>query len=392
MPTTTQVEIAAAQRAALAAYKAAKELSKLPIEGAGAGAGEIKIAQNMIIDLTTDTREALNELARALEPPNTYADLYTKYIFLLAYKTEEQTTHFEVLYDKSQTKFMFDFNNIPDELKFFIFKNVWLYNRFEFKVASWFNQNTQFSEYFRDKQIVFNALKRRKRIKNNATAKEADYTQTNPKPTAFIGPLSEAEQNRRSPAASASRARLKTGGGSVSNDDEYEYNKNNSDYDDDDDDDDGYPYNMSGGQGKIRADILNKSKYMNVNNPNNINKNDESRLSYYVHIDLELFPGDSISMRQRAVLGCQIRYEKIRQSFAELFNFEYRPLEFTTPGYIAPPLFKIENNPSNKGYEDNMRSRRRREDERRKHEGSRRNRDERRDERKHITQSKIKNK
>jgi len=56
--------------------------------------------------------------------------------------------------------------------------------------------------------------------------------------------------------------------------------------------------------------------------------NKDSKLTYYVIIDLELYPGDKgIPTTQKIVLGCQTQYEKIRQSWAKLFGQVYRPNE-----------------------------------------------------------------
>ena len=53
----------------------------------------------------------------------------------------------------------------------------------------------------------------------------------------------------------------------------------------------------------------------------------DSNLTYYIVIDLELYPGNSIPLGTKATLSCQIRYEKIRQSYADLFGLVYQPKE-----------------------------------------------------------------
>jgi hypothetical protein len=55
----------------------------------------------------------------------------------------------------------------------------------------------------------------------------------------------------------------------------------------------------------------------------------DPNLSYYIVIDLELYPGDSIPLATKASLACQIRYEKIRQSYADLFGLVYQPKELS---------------------------------------------------------------
>jgi len=63
--------------------------------------------------------------------------------------------------------------------------------------------------------------------------------------------------------------------------------------------------------------------------------NHKSNLSYYVVVDLELYPGESIPLIKQPVIACHIRYEKIRQAFAEMFGLLYRPLEFNQSGHVS---------------------------------------------------------
>ena len=80
--------------------------------------------------------------------------------------------------------------------------------------------------------------------------------------------------------------------------------------------------------GGANSSAVPKSSYFNIYNSNQYTA-DESKLSYYVIIDLELYPGkDGIPLSQKAVLGCQVKYEKMRQAYANLFGIEYRPNEF----------------------------------------------------------------
>lgn len=58
---------------------------------------------------------------------------------------------------------------------------------------------------------------------------------------------------------------------------------------------------------------------------NNINKEQKSKLSYYIEIELELFPGTNISMIQRYSVKCQTTFERIREAWANIFGYEYRP-------------------------------------------------------------------
>jgi len=48
-------------------------------------------------------------------------------------------------------------------------------------------------------------------------------------------------------------------------------------------------------------------------------------LSYYVVVDLELFPGDKISDIDKSNLTCQIKFDNIRKSYADLLGYPYQP-------------------------------------------------------------------
>jgi len=96
--------------------------------------------------------------------------------------------------------------------------------------------------------------------------------------------------------------------------------------------------------GAIENSVL-PSSYLNTNRNQNMQspffQKDESNLSYYVIVDLELYPGkDAIPFKQKLVLGCQSRYEKIRQSWAKMFGLIYRPSEMYIPGYVPPGMKK----------------------------------------------------
>lgn len=125
------------------------------------------------------------------------------------------------------------------------------------------------------------------------------------------------------------------------------------------------------------------SGYISANRGNTAYaSNRDSRLSYYVIIDLDLYPGkDGIPLAQKAVLACQNRYEKIRQAWAKLFGLVYRPNELYVTGFTAPSALKKRGD--EKGYRrsergrDNYNSTRRRRDRDREYERRPRNRTER---------------
>ena len=48
-------------------------------------------------------------------------------------------------------------------------------------------------------------------------------------------------------------------------------------------------------------------------------------MSFYITIELELFPGTSPNMFQKSVIRCQSTFERIREAYADLFGYQYRP-------------------------------------------------------------------
>jgi hypothetical protein len=73
-----------------------------------------------------------------------------------------------------------------------------------------------------------------------------------------------------------------------------------------------YPYNPS---------------YLSSSNYANKIKETSSKTAYYVNIDLELFPGKNITMAQKLQSKCDSNFENIREAYANLFGYEYRPSE-----------------------------------------------------------------
>ena len=72
-------------------------------------------------------------------------------------------------------------------------------------------------------------------------------------------------------------------------------------------------------------------QYKSINEEKNKEKNKESKLSFYITIQLDLFPGKSPTTMQKAEVKCQSSFERIRKSWTEIFGFQYRP----APVYYA---------------------------------------------------------
>ena len=54
-------------------------------------------------------------------------------------------------------------------------------------------------------------------------------------------------------------------------------------------------------------------------------KDSKSKLSFYITIELELYPGKSANAFQKSVVKCQSTFERIREAYAEIRGFQYRP-------------------------------------------------------------------
>jgi len=213
---------------------------------------------------------------------------YQTYLFLLKTYTIDGNDHYEILYDKTTSKFLFSFVNIPSVLTYLIFKSCWKYSDANDREISWFNGNDIFKTYLDDSLRAYNELKNNKRIELNAAEIPVPIA-------ANTGPIRRRRRGKQNEASGMQTKR----------------------------------------QGLMRGGALNSQQFVDINRPNAPTKND-TNLSYYVVIDLELYPGEDIPLSQRAVLGCQIRYEKIRQAYADMFGFVYQPIELKEENYRAP--------------------------------------------------------
>ena len=76
-----------------------------------------------------------------------------------------------------------------------------------------------------------------------------------------------------------------------------------------------------------------------------------SKLSIYVDINLELYPGTSIPLSQQVSLSCQVKKNKILEILSMITGTEYRPSTM----YVFEPD-KIAKYYKNKGVEDNTKN------------------------------------
>ena len=66
----------------------------------------------------------------------------------------------------------------------------------------------------------------------------------------------------------------------------------------------------------------------------------ESKLAFYVNVELTLFPGTSVNPLQKASALCSARFEDIRKAFTEILGLEYRPRPLTDNSYYNKELEK----------------------------------------------------
>ena len=67
--------------------------------------------------------------------------------------------------------------------------------------------------------------------------------------------------------------------------------------------------------------------YYNHDFQYNISKEGKSKLSYYITVELDLYPGTDIGTVKKYAMKCQTSFEKIRKSLSDLFGYQYKPLE-----------------------------------------------------------------
>ena len=220
----------------------------------------------------------------SLGSDNKNANDFSQYAFLLLTTVPGGAQHYEIMYSNELNKFIYTFEEIPDYLKYLVYKTQWKYLDARDRLETWYGKNNAFRNYLFDAEESAMAANARKRRPNSNK----------------LG-----------------------GGGGLKDDDDNVFR---------------------GGE---------RSGYINVNNGTNV-KNDDSKLSYYIIIDLELYPGESIPLLKQPVIACHLRYEKIRQAFADMFGLYYNPIDFYQQGHVAPSSIKYKKDEDSKG-RDSMR-------------------------------------
>ena len=68
---------------------------------------------------------------------------------------------------------------------------------------------------------------------------------------------------------------------------------------------------------------------------------------------MELYPGDHIPLEAKAELACQMRYEKVRKSYAEMFGLLYQPNELVVPMEVLMKQNELSYNKTKKNIPSN---------------------------------------
>lgn len=214
------------------------------------------------------------------------ANEFTHYAFILLTEVPESgVQHYEIMTSTITNKFIYDFREIPEYFMYLIFQTQWKFLSPAAREAGWFGNNDMFSQHL---DHIMDEYRENIRLHNIAHH-----------PRQPIPPP-------RLRAVLKKRRADKKGG---------------SHFD-----------NMNGGA------ISNRNRYIDINRPNS--SMGDSKLSYYVIVDLELYPGESIPLIKQPVIACNMRYEKIRQAFADMFGLVYQPLDFYERGHVAPSSVK----------------------------------------------------
>jgi len=244
----------------------------------------------------------------------------TQFAFILLTVLESGVQHWEIMDSTIDGKFIYTFAEIPSYLKYLIFKTQWKFASRGTRITSWFGRNDQFSDYLDVMQDHYEHARDNSPTMLENIRNGIDPALASEGPRAPMGPRRPFNPPVNPPINSPIKKKKRKGlfkrGGGGFEDDESDESENI----------------LIGGQ------INSRNRYVNINRPNS--SFDDSKLSYYVVVDLELYPGESIPLLKQPVIACNLRYEKIRQAFADMFGLVYQPLDFYQRGHVAPSSVK----------------------------------------------------
>ena len=64
--------------------------------------------------------------------------------------------------------------------------------------------------------------------------------------------------------------------------------------------------------------------------------NTDTKNTYYVVIDLDLYPGTSLTSGQKYRLSCAHNYDRMREAWSDIFGLQYEPGELDTSSVQSP--------------------------------------------------------
>jgi hypothetical protein len=237
---------------------------------------------------------------------NDIANEFTHYAFLLLTEIPESgVQHYEIITSTINNKFIYEYREIPPYLMYLIFQTQWKFLSPAARDASWFGRNDEFSNHLDHIMDEY-----RENMRDHGAL-----------PPLVPPPRIRAALKKR---RVVSRLKKPSKGGSIIDD---------------------FENNIVGGA------ISSRNRYIDINRPNS--SMGDSKLSYYVIVDLELYPGESIPLIKQPVIACNLRYEKIRQAFADMFGLVYQPLDFSQRGHVAPSSVKYRKTDEEKEKERN---------------------------------------
>ena len=257
------------------------------------------------LDIYPNITQARNRVAAAesghyrVVPSNGNDDIaneFTHYAFILLTEIPSSgVQHYEIMTSTINNKFIYELREIPAYFLYLIFQSQWKFLSPAARNASWFGNNDEFSNFLNH---IMDEYRENMRLHGTSPPRGP--------PGPLPPPRIRAALNKRR----NSRFKKPSKGGSS-------YNIKD---------------NMTGGA------ISSRNRYVDINTPNT--SFGDSKLSYYIIVDLELYPGESIPLIKQPVIACNLRYEKIRQAFADMFGLIYQPLDFYQRGHIAPSSVK----------------------------------------------------
>ncbi len=259
-------------------------------------------------------------------------ELYTDYVFLLAVnvaeKGEPMTLHYELIKHTTNENFIFKIDEIPEYIKYFIYYNCYQYLSAAARQSVGFQEFAPTFDTYERQIAEFKSL----RIQNKIRGLNEKIKKYGKELNELSGRtnITEEERIKKQEKAQKRIAALKEERDELMQRNqnqragalEQEYNQNAFQQN---------PY--------IYNPFFNPFFNPNQNNLQNRyvplqpnifyslvkEKDQKSKLTYYVTIDLDLYPGTSANPLQKSAVLCHSRFEEIRHAFADMFGYIYRP-------------------------------------------------------------------